>query len=334
MDTTQTRAIGRRSVLLGAGGVILGGGAVALGSTGAHAVEYSQNGWTAGSSSTIPITTLAVGAASFAPGVRKGDAHTILGYVARRFDSEVEALVKGWCWGHAYRPIRGGSTLSNHASGTAIDVNAPRHPLGKAGTFSSAQAAKIRSIVAACNGVVRWGGDYSGRKDEMHFEINVGPSDPRIAQLVATIGGGGGGTPPPPPPNGRVWSLVKQGATGHRVRAIQYLLRHHGYTVSVDGSFGPVTKGKVVQFQRARGLAADGDVGAKTWAKLYVIVKQGSRSQAVTAVQQALTALGFHTSADGIFGPGTHATVVSFQSSRGLTANGRVDEASWKALVA
>lgn len=147
----------------------------------------SQNGWPAAKDT--PLQTLTVGAASFAPGVRKGDVHTVLGYVAKRFNSEVEALVKGSCWGFAYRDISGSTDLSNHASGTAIDCNAPKHPLGKEGTFSSKQVTAIHKIIADCNGVIRWGGDYKGRKDEMHFEINVPQNSPKLAALVKKIKG-------------------------------------------------------------------------------------------------------------------------------------------------
>ena len=69
---------------------------------------------------------------------------------------EVEALVDGWCWGHAYREISGSTTLSNHASGTAIDINAPRHPLGASGTFSSTQVSRIRSILSWSFIVLGW----------------------------------------------------------------------------------------------------------------------------------------------------------------------------------
>jgi hypothetical protein len=34
---------------------------------------------------------------------------------------------------------------------------------------------------------VRWGGNYSGTKDEMHFEINVGPGSDRVARLAHKI---------------------------------------------------------------------------------------------------------------------------------------------------
>ena len=255
--------------------------------------------------------------------------HTVLGYVAGRVDREVERLVSGWCWGHAYRPIRGASTLSNHASGTAIDVNAPRHPLGSSGTFSATQRARIHAILADCNGVVRWGGDYSGRKDEMHFEINVRPGDARLAALAARVGGGG--TPPPAPATS--WSTVRQGARGFRVVVLQHLLRYRGQSVTADGIFGAVTAGKVVAFQRAHGLVADGIVGRQTWPVLVATVRQGSRGEAVVAAQKALTARGYTATADGIFGAVTAGKVVAYQRAHGLTADGIVGQRTWARLT-
>jgi hypothetical protein len=119
---------------------------------------------------------------SFPGGVRSGDVATVLSHVANRFHVAVESLEAGSCWGHNYRAVRGQvSGYSNHASGTAIDFNAPKHPIGVPNTFTPAQRAAIHAILAECGGAVRWGGDYSGRVDEMHFEINGGPA------LVGTI---------------------------------------------------------------------------------------------------------------------------------------------------
>lgn len=62
---------------------------------------------------------------------------------------------------------------------------------------------------------------------------------------------------------------VSQGANGPEVRAVQTLLKDKfGYTINVDGIFGPATAGKVKDFQTANGLAVDGIVGPKTWKKL------------------------------------------------------------------
>lgn len=146
----------------------------------------SQNGWPAHSDRRrIAVETFVRHGVSFPGGVKAGDVATIAAYVVDRFHNEVEKLVPGWCWGWAWRAVRGGASTSNHASGTAWDVNAPRHPLGKSGTFTPQQIARIREIVRACGGTVRWGGDYSGRKDEMHFEINAGAA--RVAAVANTI---------------------------------------------------------------------------------------------------------------------------------------------------
>src|SRR5689334_4497520 len=85
--------------------------------------------------------------------VRGGDVATVLVEVARRFNAEVEPLAlyrPGDEWGWAYRPVRGQSVvLSNHSSGTAIDLNATRHPRGTTGTFSREQVRRIRTILAS-----------------------------------------------------------------------------------------------------------------------------------------------------------------------------------------
>lgn len=52
-------------------------------------------------------------------------------------------------------------------------------------------------------------------------------------------------------------------------RRIQAALKSAGfYTGAVDGKIGPKTKQAIKEFQRARGLTADGRVGSKTWAQL------------------------------------------------------------------
>jgi hypothetical protein len=135
-------------------------------------MPVSQNGYTANDESLtqswkIPGTTRAVR-------LRKGAPGNLLVLFAAWFDKSVEDIEGGELddWGYAERPIRGSTTtLSNHASGTAMDLNATRHPLGKRGTFTPAQAAKIRAELKRYGGCIRWGGDYSGRPDEMHFEI-------------------------------------------------------------------------------------------------------------------------------------------------------------------
>jgi len=91
-DLGTTGGVGRRTLIRGAGGLLLGGGLIAATATAASAAT-SQNGWPAGSTSQIPIVGLTAGGVTFPAGVRSGQVHTILTYLAGRFDREVEALV-------------------------------------------------------------------------------------------------------------------------------------------------------------------------------------------------------------------------------------------------
>ena len=136
----------------------------------------SQNGYTANDLSrtkvwTIPGTVRTVR-------LRFGSPGELLTLWAAWFHEEIEDIEVGVFddWGYAERPIRGSSTtLSNHASGTALDLNATRHPLGvpTTRTFTDAQIRKIRARLRDFDGCIRWGGDYTGRPDAMHFEINA-----------------------------------------------------------------------------------------------------------------------------------------------------------------
>jgi hypothetical protein len=297
----------------------------------AQAAAVSQNGWgvITTSSSAALDRGFTAGGATFPGGVRRGDVSTILRYVATRFDREVEALHNPGCWGWSYRLIRGGTSYSNHASATALDCNAPRHPLGKAGTFSAAQVRTIHAILGVCEGTVRWGGDYSGRKDEMHFEINRGPGNPAIARVARKLGG----NPPPPPPPASGWPTLQLGSKGFQVRSLQFLLVQAGFALTADGAFGANTKAAVVAFQARKGLARDGVAGPKTWEAAVVTVRSGSRGAAVKGVQSALNAHGSKLAVDGIAGSGTVAAIVAFQRRSGLAADGIAGAKTWNALV-
>ncbi len=73
-------------------------------------------------------------------------------------------------------------------------------------------------------------------------------------------------------------AVLKKGAKGNQVEALQTLLTGYGYkmenngkTYGVDGSFGGATENAVKEYQRKNGLADDGSVGAKTWSCLLGI---------------------------------------------------------------
>jgi peptidoglycan hydrolase-like protein with peptidoglycan-binding domain len=58
------------------------------------------------------------------------------------------------------------------------------------------------------------------------------------------------------------------GALGDLVVWAQEHLATAGYTIPIDGDFGPETQAAVESFQAAKGLAVDGIVGPATWGAL------------------------------------------------------------------
>lgn len=148
-------------------------------------MAVSQNGWSANDASLTQTYTVGNGRQVR---LRKGDAGFLLKTFADWFDAKIEDIDAGQLddWGYAERPIRDAAELSNHASGTAIDLNALKHPLGARGTFPAAKADAIRQHLAIkFEGAIRWGGDYKNRADEMHFEINTNVAE--VARIAAKI---------------------------------------------------------------------------------------------------------------------------------------------------
>lgn len=64
-------------------------------------------------------------------------------------------------------------------------------------------------------------------------------------------------------------ATLRKGSTGSAVKALQTKLKELGfYTGSIDGVYGNGTRNAVKNFQRKKGLSADGVAGAKTLAAL------------------------------------------------------------------
>lgn len=140
----------------------------------------SYNGWSA--SPDLRTRPLVVAGETFSPGIRDDDdVYEVLRYVAEQLHARVEPIVRDdWHqaddWGFSYRAnANDPNSLSNHSSGTAFDYNATRHPNGvpTRNTFTQAQIDEVHKILAEVDHAVRWGGDYSGTPDAMHFEINA-----------------------------------------------------------------------------------------------------------------------------------------------------------------
>lgn len=62
--------------------------------------------------------------------------------------------------------------------------------------------------------------------------------------------------------------MLKRGSKGFKVKVLQRLLNRVGFSLIVDGIFGPQTEKAVRLFQASHNLVVDGIVGPKTWKAL------------------------------------------------------------------
>lgn len=191
-----------------------------------------------------------------APGVRAGDVATVLFDFAGKFHAHVEQLRAGDCWGFAFRPDSNNPRLlSCHASGTAVDFNAPEHPNGKRGTFTAQQVGVIRGLLAGYAGVIAWGGDFTGTDDEMHFEIQGTAAE--VAAVAAKLAHTHAPAPVNPHPTGHdatghgAGFRAHLGDQGPEVGAMQHALNEEfpAYSHLVeDGIYGQHTADVVEEF--------------------------------------------------------------------------------------
>lgn len=135
----------------------------------------SQNGWPAlvDGDRRLYIWTIPTKHGDVRIRLRNGSAGFLIAHYVLWYAEVLEPVVGKVLddWGWAYRPVRGAVVLSNHASGTAADINATKYPLGT-DHMSRAQKARIRLRLKFYRGCLRWGGDYHNRLDQMHVEID------------------------------------------------------------------------------------------------------------------------------------------------------------------
>jgi peptidoglycan hydrolase-like protein with peptidoglycan-binding domain len=154
---------------------------------------------------------------------------------------------------------------------------------------------------------------------------------------------------------------LRAGAVGTDVRELQKALRKAGFSVKVDGQFGPTTVRAVKRFQRAANLTPSGTVGAKTVAALKtaaqggsagvtggvsrstasrsraslgrrIPVKRGMRGHDIRVLQDLLGNAGFDVTVDGVFGSGTFEAVKQFEQRAGRPVDGMMDGGDIEAL--
>lgn len=173
----------------------------------------SVNGWPlvpAGSPQLVQLPGVPTGPVALA-----GPVATLLGYVATEFHARVEAITST----SSHRPgAKIGSTgwYSNHASATAVDLNGGRHPQFRRGTFTAAQVAQIRTILAATK-VIDWGGDWDDASvDEMHFEIRPKTTAQQVADAASTLNQEDDMTPTQAAQLDYIFSAIAPGEAGVR----------------------------------------------------------------------------------------------------------------------
>ena len=150
-------------------------------------METSYNGWPASKDQAeIDIQSYLVPGTDRKLRCASAVAPLLIGF-ASEFHKLIEPIDAGTFddWGYAYRMVRGNPTkLSCHSSGTAIDLNATKHPLGKYDTFPAEKVPMIRALAKKYG--LKWGGDFKTRPDDMHFEISLNPA--KVAELITKLG--------------------------------------------------------------------------------------------------------------------------------------------------
>lgn len=231
--------------------------------------DYSRNpqakGW--GAPCTAPRATVQAGAASVNVDrriaelvfliMRHGERH---GYRHRKADTGA----------YNCRKIAGTNSWSNHAWALAIDINWQSNP------FTSPLRTDIPEWYRFTwnRYGFAWGGNYSGKKDAMHFEFMGTPAQLQRALDLARKEIGDVVAPPPPPVTGAKPGdgILERGDSGESVKTLQRVAKAWypkdlGY-VTVDGEFGPDTE-RAVKFVQAKfGLTQDGVAGPQTLGKL------------------------------------------------------------------
>lgn len=171
------------------------------------------------------------------------------------------------------RPITGGSSLSAHAYGIALDVNWDTNPYRLDKLVTDMPRAMVEEIEAlqTDKGVkaLRWGGDWDGRPetphsnyDAMHVEAMATPEELRWGFSIPDFD----------PDDQWTWPMLAFNEKGAAVRRLQAAINNVNVTESplmIDGFFGTQTQLGVAAYQHSRGLPSDGVVGLGTWTALF-----------------------------------------------------------------
>ena len=155
--------------------------------------QLSQNGWPASADrNAIGVKNFLIEGANQHFAMCSAAAPVLAAFL-KEFNTMIETINKPGAvfddWGWHFALIPNTQDLSNHCSGTAIDVNATKH-VWKSPTsgFTPVQEAMIDGLTRKYG--IRWGWRYAhGFKDPMHYEIIETPVQvkARIAKMKLPI---------------------------------------------------------------------------------------------------------------------------------------------------
>lgn len=156
----------------------------------AYGHTHSENGWRMVNRDACVVTN-PVPFSDTAP-VRAGDAATILNAWLIYYHRHVEPITSPvWGWSAA-NDVRN----SNHLSGTAVDINAPKYPWGLL-RMPAGVRAEVEKGLELFEGTIFWGRRWS-KPDEMHYQLGFPEGDGRIAAFAAKLNSGHIGIYAPP----------------------------------------------------------------------------------------------------------------------------------------
>lgn len=135
----------------------------------------AQNGWTGIRSASYPPLhrwNIPVKGGVRQVPLRQGSAGFLLCHFAMWWDDAISPVLGGVYdeWGWNYRYIGNSGTLSNHAPGTALDIDATQFPQGRY-NLTSEQRAKLKRRMTFFKGTLAHGAFYRTTVDEMHVEV-------------------------------------------------------------------------------------------------------------------------------------------------------------------
>ena len=164
----------------------------------------------------------------------------------------------------------------------------------------------------------------------------------RLPGGTVTPGGGGGSTV--------ISRTLRRGDSGNEVLLLQDALNRAGARLTVDSNYGRGTVSAVENFQRSKGLNADGVAGPATLQALGIgggggttagggasgqitrTLRRGDNGNDVLVLQDALNRAGARLTVDRTYGRGTRDAVENFQRSKGLKADGVAGPDTLRAL--